>query len=132
MNKALSKAVMNRSRLRNKFLKDPDNTNKLNYTKYRNYCTKLFRKVKKKYYNNLDIKLVVDNKTFWKTVKPLFSEKHFSNNKITLVEDDEIISTDNEITLVEDDEIISIDNKITLVEDDEIISTDNEITLVVF
>ena len=97
MNKTLSKAVMNRSRLRNKFLKNPDNTNKLNYTKYRNYCTKLFRKVKKKYYNNLDIKLVVDNKTFWKTVKPLFSEKHFSNNKITLVKDDEIISTDNEV-----------------------------------
>ena len=71
---------------------------RVNYTKYRNYCTKLFRTVKKKYYNNLDIKLVVENKTFWKTVKPLFSEKHFSNNKITLVKDDEIISTDNEVT----------------------------------
>ena len=83
--------MVNRSRLRNKFLKNPGNTNKLNYTKYRNYCTKLFRKVKKNYYNNLD------NKTFWKTVEPLSPENNFSNNKITLVKDDEIISTDNEL-----------------------------------
>ena len=44
MNKTLSKAVMNRSRLRNKFLMNPNNTN--NYTKYRNYCTKLFKEKK--------------------------------------------------------------------------------------
>ena len=34
---------------------------------------------------------------FWKTVKPLLSEKHFSSNKITLLEDDEIISKDSEV-----------------------------------
>ena len=47
MNKTLSKAVMNRSRLRNKFLKNPTDENRNNYTKYRNYCTGLFRKEKK-------------------------------------------------------------------------------------
>ena len=97
MNKTLSKAVMTRSRLRNKFLKNTNNENKLKYTKHRNYCTKLFKKQKKMYYNSLDTKLVTDNKKFWKTVKPLFSENHFSNNKITLVEGDEIISTDKEV-----------------------------------
>ena len=97
MNKTLLKAVMNRSRLRNKFLRNPNNTNKLNYTKYRNYCTKLFKKERKKYYSNLDINLITDNKKFWKTVKSLFSDKHVSNNKITLVNGDEIISTDNEV-----------------------------------
>ena len=97
MNKTLSKAVMTRSRLRNKYLKNSNNTNKLNYTKYRNYCTKLFRKEKKRYYNNLDTKLITDNKKFWKTVKPMFSDKHVSNNKITLLEGDEIISRDKEV-----------------------------------
>ena len=48
------------------------NINKLNYTKYRNYCRNLFRNEKKKYYNNLDTKLLTDNKKFWKTVKPMF------------------------------------------------------------
>ena len=97
MNKTLSKVVMTRSRLRNKFLMNPNNTNKSNYTKYRNYCTRLFKKEKKLYYNNLDTKSITDNKKFWKTVKPLFSDKHFSNNKITLVEGDDIISADSEV-----------------------------------
>ena len=97
MNKRLSKAVMTRSRLRNRYLKNPTTENKINYTKYRNYCTGLFRKEKRSYYNNLDIKLITDNKKFWKTVGPLFSEKHFSNKKITLVEGEEIISSDHDI-----------------------------------
>ena len=97
MNKTLSKAVMNRSRLRNKFIKNPSLENKVSYTRYRNYCTGLFRKEIKSFYNNLDIKFVTDNRKFWKTVKPLFSDKHFSNNKITLLEGEEIISNDNEI-----------------------------------
>ena len=97
MNKSLSKAVMTRSRLRNKFLKDPSNENRARYTKYRNYCTGLFRKEKKLFYNNIDIKVVTDNRKFWKIIKPLFSEKHFSSNKITLIEGEEIISNDQEI-----------------------------------
>ena len=97
MNKTLSKDVMTRSRLRNKFIRNPIHGNKVNYTRYRNYCTGLFRKEKKLFYNNLDTNLVTDNRKLWKTVKPLFSEKHFSNNKITLLEGEEIISEDQEI-----------------------------------
>ena len=97
MNKTLSKAIMNRSRLRNRFTKNPTPENKSNYNKYRNYCTGLFRKGKKLFYDNLDINLITDNKKFWKSVKPLFSEKHFSNNKIILVEGGEIISEDHSI-----------------------------------
>ena len=102
MNKTLSKAVMTRSRLRNKFIRNPIHENKVNYTRYRNDCTGLFRKEKKLFYNNLDTNLVTDNRKFWKTVKPLFSEKHFSNNKITLLEGEEIISKDQEIAEIFD------------------------------
>ena len=97
MNKTLAKAVMTRSRLRNKFLKNPSDINRTNYSKYRNYCTSLFRKEKKLYYNNLDMKSFTDNKKFWKTVKPLFSDKHFTSNKITLLESDEIISEEADV-----------------------------------
>ena len=90
MNKKLSKAVMNRSRLRNKFLANPTDENRSCYTKYCNYCTGLFRKEKKLYYDN-NVNSITDNKKFWKTVTPLFSEKHFRSKKITLVEGDEII-----------------------------------------
>ena len=43
MNKTLSKAVMHRSRLRNNYLKNPNNGNKEKYKKYRNYCVNLFK-----------------------------------------------------------------------------------------
>ena len=42
----------------------------------------------------MDPKLINDDKRFWKTVKPMFSDKHFSNNKITLIESNEIIFTE--------------------------------------
>ena len=92
MNKSLSKAVMTRTRLRNKFHKNPCENNKAKYTKYRNYCTSLFRKEKNKYYNNLDIKSFTDNKKIWKSIKPLFSDKHFTANKITLFDGNDIVS----------------------------------------
>lgn len=47
MNKLLSKAVMTRSRLKNKYLRDPSQTNKMSYKKYRNYCVNLFKREKK-------------------------------------------------------------------------------------
>ena len=47
MNKTLQKAVMTRSRLRNKFLKNETQSNETAYKKQRNYCASLFRKEKK-------------------------------------------------------------------------------------
>ena len=97
MNKTLSKAFMTRSRLRNKFLKNPISANELTYKRYRNFCTRLVRKEKKTYYSTLDPKLITDNKKFWKTVKPLFSEKKMISNKITLLEGDKVITADAEV-----------------------------------
>ena len=42
------------TRLRNKFLKDKTN-NKRRYSKQRNYCVSLIRKMKKDYYSTLDV-----------------------------------------------------------------------------
>ena len=62
--------------------------NRLSYVKQRNYCVSLLRKTKKDYYANLNVKDIVDNKQFWRTVKPLFSDKTKSNEKITFGEDE--------------------------------------------
>ena len=48
MNKALSKALTQRTKLRNKFLKDSSAENKFSYNKQRNWCVSLSRKEKKK------------------------------------------------------------------------------------
>ena len=92
MNKTLSKAIMNRSRLKNKFQKNPNYLNKLRYKQQRNYCVNLTRRVKKQYYFNLGITNVTDNKKFWDTIKPSFSNKNASKKKITLIEGETIIT----------------------------------------
>ena len=91
MNKQLCKAIMERSRLRNKYLKLKTNDSKNAYKKQRNYCVGLLRKVKQ-FYENLDVNFVYDNKKFWKQIKPFFSDKSQSFNNITLVENNKIIS----------------------------------------
>ena len=56
--------------------------------------TKQNKKTKKSNYANLNEKDIVDNKQFWRTVKPWFSDKTKSNEKITLVEDETVITQD--------------------------------------
>ena len=41
----------------------------------RNYCVNLVRRTKKNYFADISIIPITDNKKFWKTVKPLFSNK---------------------------------------------------------
>ena len=62
MNKAISKAVMDRTRLRNKFLKNRSAENKLAYNRHRNNCVSLTRKSKRDYNNNVDNRIITDNK----------------------------------------------------------------------
>ena len=50
------------------------------------------RQVKQNYYENLNVKVISDNKTFWKNMKPLFPDKIPTNSKMTIMEDKEIVS----------------------------------------
>ena len=81
INKTLSQAIMQRTKLRDKFLKDPTGHNKISYTKQRNWCVSLLRKEKKGYFANLNEKDIIDNEKFWQTVKPFLSEKLKSREK---------------------------------------------------
>ena len=97
MNKKLSKEIMKRSRLRNKFLNTKSDIDRKAYNKQRNYVVSLLRNEKNNFYSSLDTKVVTDNRTFWKTVKPLLSGQVTKHSKINLVEDDKIISRDDQI-----------------------------------
>ena len=46
----------------------------------------LIRREKKNFFNNISTHEITDNKTFWKTVKPLFTEKIKTKSKTTLIE----------------------------------------------
>ena len=71
MNKELSKAIMNRTRLRNVYLRKRSDENRKKYSKQRNYCVSLLRRTKRNYYSSLDAKSDTGNNTFWRTVKQI-------------------------------------------------------------
>ena len=90
---------MKRAKLRNRFFKTRNNTDKFSYNKQRNFCVSLIRKEKSKNFTNLNIKDVTDNKKFWKTIKPCFSDKSKNSERIVLNENDEIVMEDDKVPL---------------------------------
>ena len=64
MTKQLRKTTMKRSKLRNDFLKDRNDTSQSAYRKQRNLCVTLLRKAKSEDFSNLEPKLITDNKNF--------------------------------------------------------------------
>ena len=97
MTKVLSKAVMQRTHFRNKFLKDLTTENRLIYNKQRNFCLSLLRKEKRECFANLNKKDTTDNRTFWQIVKPFLSDKIKSRENITLVNNENITSKEAEV-----------------------------------
>ena len=81
MTNEISKAIMTRTRLRNRFLKNRSTRNRDLFRKQRNLCVSLLRKPKKDYFSNLNEKQTTDNKRFWETVKPFLLNKVQSSEK---------------------------------------------------
>ena len=100
MNKTFSKKIMKRSNLRNKYLKS---RNEERFVKQINLVASLLRKTKRSYYSNLNEKNVIHNRKFWKTVKPMLSNKPVNNEKITLADTEKIITNVKEIAKVLND-----------------------------
>ena len=97
MTKELRKAHMKRTMLLNRYRKNRNAENNLAYKRQRNICTKLLKSTKAFYYKNMQLSKVSDNRKFWSTVKPLFSEKCISTDSITLIENKVIISDDKQV-----------------------------------
>ena len=106
MNKRLSKAIMNKSRIRNKYLQWPSREHFLAYKKIKNKCNNLLKKSKKKYFQENANEGSASNKSFWNTVKP------FISNKGTLSNDNIIIESADDINLkVKNGDLVSIKAK---------------------
>ena len=80
MNKELSKAIMNRKRLRNVCLRKRSDENRKRYSKQRNYCVSLLRRTKRKYYSSLDKRSVTHKRHFGEL------SNHFSQIKPRLMQ----------------------------------------------
>ena len=80
MSKNLVNAQRKWTRLRNKYLKNRTETDKIYYNKQCIFGVNFLRK-KKYYYRNLNEKNVIDNERFWKIVKSPLSAKAKSSEK---------------------------------------------------
>ena len=114
MMKALQKAIMTRSRLKNIYNKKRSYNNWHKYKKQRNFCVKLLYKTKQDYFNNIDIKSVSAAKKFWETIKPDFSNKGLNFNKIFLSEKGKLMKDPAVIATTMNDYFVNITETIGL------------------
>ena len=91
------------------------------FRRQRKFCVKLSRKVKRDFYNQLDISEVTDNKKFWKTVKPFISDKSSSKSRITLIEDGKIMSNESEVAETFNNFFVTITDSLGIVENEDIV-----------
>ena len=89
--------TLRRSALEKKYYKTKCLEDKHVFKKHQNFCNRLYKKEKRKYFNNLNLKDITDNKRFWKTVKPFLSNKGDFHKQITLLEGEKIITEDKEV-----------------------------------
>ena len=97
MIKVLRKAVMKRSELESKYLKNKSHQNMKIYKTQKNFCSKLYKKERKNFYSKIDTHKITDKKTFWETITPFLSSKAPSLSRITLIENEAIISDDHKV-----------------------------------
>lgn len=88
------KAIIISSKLQNKFFGDRTKSNKKAYSKQKNIFVNNLCKSKRKYYSNVEVSKVADNKKFWKTVNNFFSDRSNNFETITLVGNNIVISDD--------------------------------------
>ena len=95
MTKEVRAAIMQRSKLRRKFLKERTNNSKHLYNRQKKLCVSLLRKTKKGNFKQLNNKVISDNKKFWQT-SPLFSEETFRKETIILKDSSRTITNNHE------------------------------------
>ena len=86
---------MKKSELEGRYVKNETNENLKSYQKQMSFCSKLYKKMRKKYFEMLDLKNMTDNNEFRKTVKPFLFDKVTTFSKKSLVEKGEIISDES-------------------------------------
>ena len=86
VNKELSKAIMEKLRLRNRHLKYPSRENVLTYKNIKNKCNNLPKQFKKKCIKDISNKGAATSQSFWNAVKPFFTDKGIQINENIIIE----------------------------------------------
>ena len=92
--KDLRKAIYTRSKLRNKFSKNPTEVNEKLYKRQRNKCVLIRKKSIKQYFSNITSKGIMRNREFWKTMKPFLTNNGCLDNCDIMLRGDNKMITD--------------------------------------
>ena len=112
MTKELRKAIMNRSRLTNRYNRWKSRENFLKLEESRNNVKKLTFTAKKDFFKNASEDGIMTNKKFWKVMKPLMTNKGvLSSNAIIIQENNKLISDEKELVEIFSDHYINIVEK---------------------
>ena len=77
--KDLSKAIINKSKTRNRYVKWPWRESVLAMKSAKSLCNNLVNIYKKSYFQKFTQKGFANNKAFWNTIKPFLTNKGFFN-----------------------------------------------------
>ena len=95
--KALRKAILRKSKVEKTYFKKQTYESLKAYKKQKNYCSKLYKKERKKFFDILSTSVVSVNKTFWEVIKAFFTNKSTFGRNIELIEKEEILKDHTEI-----------------------------------
>ena len=96
MTEKLRKAILNRSKLRNSFLKTRNEEPKRRFN-YQNKFVSLLRKPKRRFFGKLDHRVVFDNRKFWKAVSSVFLERAFHKKSIILNNNNKTVNNNEKL-----------------------------------
>ena len=82
LSKEPRKEIYTRSKLKNKYNRNPTGESKAIYKKQRNKCVSLRRKAIKVYFNNVTKTGVQSNSDFWKLIKPFLTKGFLKMRKL--------------------------------------------------
>ena len=73
MNEDLNKAIMNKSKAKEKYLNWPLRENFIPYKRTKNKCNSLTKKPKRDFSKEVTKDVIMTSKRFWRTVKPFLT-----------------------------------------------------------
>ena len=107
---------MNRSRLKNIYNHSRNIDDYVRYKKQRNYVVNLNKHVKRQFLNRVGSNTTNSSKEFWATCKPFFSNKCYSNEIVSLNEDDVIIQDESKVADIFNNYFNNITNNLDIVQ----------------
>ena len=74
----------------------------------------MFRRLKAEYFQKINLKDLSDNRKFWKTINPFFSNKVLNSYKLMLKENSRLISKEKELATAMNTIFVNITESLNL------------------